>query len=226
MLSTKVGKEIYVEHVIEGDTYRFTVKVGKPKDAEAAKRGTKSGGSGSSFLCLMSHTPMPFEYIRTEAKAGRMGARLIAVVVVVDRGRQYVPPSPAMEALALSARPMDPPDTDLPIRALGFRVQEYGMTKWRDLFTPRQLVALTNFSDLIGETRMRVKSDALATGMLDDAAYKQTVDIAKNYGVIKNDPDPAAARTDLAKKALEGLDGDTKGTAFKKATVELKEGGK
>jgi putative DNA methylase len=168
MLSTKVGKETYVEHVIEGDTYRFTVKVGKPKDAEAAKRGTKSAGSGSSFLCLMSHTPMPFEYIRTEAKAGRMGARLMAMVVVVDRGRLYLPPSPAMEALALSARPIDPPDTDLPIRALGFRVQEYGMAKWRDLFTPRQLVALTNFSDLIAEARMRVKSDALATGMLDD----------------------------------------------------------
>ena len=41
MLSTKPGKEAYVEPVIEGDSYRFTVKVGKPKDAEAAKNGTK-----------------------------------------------------------------------------------------------------------------------------------------------------------------------------------------
>src|SRR5450759_2475399 len=58
MLSTKAGKETYVEPVIESNSYRFTVKVGKPKHAEAAKRGTKSGGSGSSFLCLMSNTPM------------------------------------------------------------------------------------------------------------------------------------------------------------------------
>jgi putative DNA methylase len=34
MLSTKAGKEAYVEPVIEGGGYRFTVKVGKPKDAE------------------------------------------------------------------------------------------------------------------------------------------------------------------------------------------------
>ncbi len=41
MLSTKAGKEAYVEPVIENGGYRFTVKVGKPKDAEAAKNGTK-----------------------------------------------------------------------------------------------------------------------------------------------------------------------------------------
>jgi putative DNA methylase len=40
MLSTKAGKEAYVEPVIEGNDYRFTVKVGKPKDAEGAKLGT------------------------------------------------------------------------------------------------------------------------------------------------------------------------------------------
>ena len=41
MLSTKAGKEAYVEPVIEGGSYRFTVRMGKPKDAEAAKNGTK-----------------------------------------------------------------------------------------------------------------------------------------------------------------------------------------
>ena len=94
MLSTKKGKEAYVEPVIEGRGYRFTVKLGKPKDAEAAKRGTKAGGSGSILLCLMSGTPMPFEYLRSEAKAGRMGARLMAIVADGDRGRIYLAPKP------------------------------------------------------------------------------------------------------------------------------------
>src|SRR5438093_3592849 len=62
MLSTKVGKEVYVEPVIESGGYRFTVKVGRPKDPQTVKRGTKSGGSHSSFVCLMSGTPLPFEY--------------------------------------------------------------------------------------------------------------------------------------------------------------------
>jgi putative DNA methylase len=169
MLSTKAGKEAWVEPVIENGGYRFTVKVGKPKDAEGAKRGTKSGSSGSSFLCLMSGTPMPFEYLRSAAKEGRMGARLMAIVAEGERGRVYVSPTPEMEAVALSARPNDAPETDLPAKALGFRVQEYGMTKWRDLFTPRQLVALTTFSDLVQEARERVQRDALQAGLPADA---------------------------------------------------------
>ena len=62
MLSPMSGKEAYVEPVIEGSGYRFTVKVGKPKDAEVAKNGTKL--SQGSFRCLMSNTPFRFEYIR------------------------------------------------------------------------------------------------------------------------------------------------------------------
>ena len=168
MLSTKAGKEAYVEPVIENGGYRFTVRVGKPKDLESAKRGTKSGSSGSSFLCLMSGTPMPFEYLRTEAKAGRIGARLMAIVVEGDRGRAYLSPTPEMEAIALTAKPKDPPETDLPAKALGFRVQEYGMTKWGDLFTSRQLVALTTFSELVGEAHERIRRDAVTAGLPDD----------------------------------------------------------
>ena len=168
MLSTKKGKEAYVEPVIEGRGYRFTVKLGKPKDAEAAKRGTKAGGSGSILLCLMSGTPMPFEYLRSEAKAGRMGARLMAIVADGDRGRIYLAPNPEHEAAERKAKPQDVPETDLPAKALGFRVQEYGMIKWRDLFTPRQLVALTTFSDLVTEARARVERDAIVAGLPDD----------------------------------------------------------
>lgn len=168
MLSTKPGKEAYVEPVIEGDTYRFTVKVGKPKDPEAAKRGTKMGGSGSSFFCLLSGTPIPFEYIRAEAKAGRMGARLMAIVAEGSNGRVYLPPIPEHEQVARKAQPTWKPEVDLPKKALGFRVQEYGMRQWADLFTPRQLVALTTFADLVGEAMERVRQDALAAGLPDD----------------------------------------------------------
>ena len=167
MLSTKKGKEAYVEPVIEGKEYRFTVKVGKPSDPDASNRGSKAGGSHSPFLCLMSGTPMPFEYLRSEGKAGRMGARLMAIVARGDRGRVYLTPTAAQELVATRATPHWTPDTNLPQRALGFRVQEYGMIRWRDLFTPRQLVALTTFSDLVGEAMERVRHDA-AAGLPDD----------------------------------------------------------
>jgi putative DNA methylase len=90
MLSTKKGKEAYVEPVIEGDSYRFTVKVGKPKDAEEAKNGTKLA-RGANFRCILSESPIEAKYIRSEAQSGRMKARLMAVVVEGVRDRVYLP---------------------------------------------------------------------------------------------------------------------------------------
>ena len=165
MLSTKKGKEAYVEPVIEGRSYRFEVKVGRPPDAEATKRGTKASGSGSPFLCMLSGSPMPFDYLRTEAKSGGMGVRLMAVVAEGDRGRVYLSPTPRHERTADQATPQWAPDTDLPKRALGFRVQEYGMAQWRDLFTPRQLVALTTFSALVAEAVEHVQGDAATANL-------------------------------------------------------------
>ena len=111
---------------------------------------------------------MPFEYLRSQGKAGRMGARLMAIVAEGNRGRVYLAPTKEQEDIARVAIPSDTSEADLPERALGFRVQEYGMTKWRDLFTERQLVALTTFSDLVAEARERVRQDAVAAGVPDD----------------------------------------------------------
>ncbi len=165
MLSAKPGKEAYVEPVVEHSDYRFTVKVGKPKNAEAVKKGTKSGGSGSSFLCLMSGTPMTFDYLRSEAMAGRMGTRMMAIVADGDHGRVYLPPTERMDAAARKAQPTWGPDVEFFQQALGFRVGNYGMTKWSDLFTSRQLVALTTLSDLVQEAHKQVQRDALELGV-------------------------------------------------------------
>ena len=73
MLSTKRGKEAYVEPVIEGRGYRFAVKVGTPPDAEAAKAGTKLS-RGANFRCLVSGSPIAGDYIKAEGK-GRTDGR-------------------------------------------------------------------------------------------------------------------------------------------------------
>jgi putative DNA methylase len=168
LLSTKAGKEAYVEPVIEGIGYRFTVKGGKPKDAEAAKNGTKIS-RGSNFKCVMSGTPIAADYIKAEGKAGRIGTRLMAIVGAGDRGRVYLAPTPVMEAIALKAQPTWTPDTPLPDDPRNFWTVQYGLTRFGDLFTARQLVALTTFSDLVQEARERVKRDALAAGLRDDS---------------------------------------------------------
>ena len=167
MLSTKAGKEAYVEPVFENGGYRFTVKVGKPKDAEAAKNGT-SAGKRAAFRCLMSETPLPYDYIREQGQAGRMGARLMAIVAEGTRGRVYLAPTAAHEAVARHAKPEWKPDVDLPVNPRDFKTPNYGLMTYADLFTPRQLVALTTFSDLVQEARELVEQDALAAGLPDD----------------------------------------------------------
>ena len=159
MLSTKKGKEAYVEPVIEGRGYRFVVKVGKPEDAEAAKAGTKLE-RGANFRCVMSGTPIAGDYIKAEGQAGRMGTRLMAIVVEGKRSRVYLAPIPEHEAVAREPRPEWRPDGDVPARLTGGTCVPYGLTTWGDLFTSRQLVALTTFSDLVEEAMERVERDA------------------------------------------------------------------
>ncbi len=169
MLSTRKGKEAYVEPVIEGRQYRFTVKVGAPPDQEVARAGTKL--ARGSFRCLFSNAPIRYEYIDDEANAGRMNERLMAIVASGDRARVYLSPLQDNEEVAKCAQPSwkpDAPEINLPQRALGFRVQEYGMLYWRDLFTPRQLVALTTFSDLVQEATECIRRDAAGSRLPDD----------------------------------------------------------
>ena len=143
------------------------MKVGKPKDAEEAKKGTKLG-RGANFRCLMSGAPVTGDYIKAEGKAGRMGARLMAIVAEGERGRIYLPPIEAMELVARQAKPEWKPDLMISGSTQYLGVKPYGMEQFSQLFTNRQLVALTTLSDLVQEASERVKSDALAAGLPDD----------------------------------------------------------
>lgn len=165
ILSSKACKEAYVEPVIEGDSYRFSVRVGTPP--ESAKAGT-TAGKRSAFICLLSGVPVDYNYIRAEGQAGRMGQRLMAVVAEGTRGRVYLSPTQDQIDVARSAQPGWAPEMELPNNPRDFKTPNYGLGKFGDLFTPRQLVALTTFSDLVQEAIVRVREDALAAGMADD----------------------------------------------------------
>ncbi|MER2553691.1 MAG: DUF1156 domain-containing protein [Thauera sp.] len=166
VLSSKAGKEAYVEPVVEGDGYRFTVKVGTPP--ESAKDGTKAAGRGANFQCVLSGAPIGGDYIKAEGQAGRMGARLMAVVAEGVRGRVYLTPTEAHEAIARQAQPTWKPSGNVPARLTGGTCVPYGLREWGDLFTPRQLVALTTFSDLVQEAIEKCRQDALTAGLADD----------------------------------------------------------
>ncbi|MFQ2570039.1 DUF1156 domain-containing protein [Aeromonas caviae] len=166
ILSSKVGKEAYVAPVVEGDSYQFTVKVGTPP--VSAKTGTKAEGRGANFQCLVSNTPISGTYIKEEGQAGRMSQRLMAIVLEGKRGRVYLSPTHEQEIAALVPPPEWRPSGLVPARLTGGTCVPYGLKEWGDLFTPRQLVALTTFSDLVGEAIARCREDARSAGMADD----------------------------------------------------------
>ncbi|HIQ43649.1 MAG TPA: DUF1156 domain-containing protein [Pseudomonas oleovorans] len=165
VLSSKVGKEAYVEPVMDGGSYRFTVKLGTPP--ESANNGTKLS-RGANFQCLLSDTPIEPKYIYSEAKAGRMGERLMAIVAEGTRGRVYLEPTTEQVTIARQAQPEWKPEVEMPANPRWFSPPAYGLNTYGDLFTPRQLVGLTTFSDLVHEAIVRVRDDSLAAGMADD----------------------------------------------------------
>ena len=167
MLSTKKGKEAYVQPVIEGRAYRFGVKVGAPSNAEAARAGTKLS-RGANFQCLMSGSPITGDYIKSEGQAGRLGARLMAIVAEGDRRRVYLAPTAEHQEVAATATSEWQPKGDVPPRLTGGTCVPYGLSTWGDLFTSRQLVALTTFSDRIGEATRRIQRDAASAGLPED----------------------------------------------------------
>lgn len=193
VLATKPGKEAYVEPIVDGHSYRFKVKMGLPP--ESAKRGTKVPGKGSGFMCIASNSPVDGNYVKSEAQAGRMKSKLMTVVTEGPRGRIYLDPDAAQEALALSAIPEWEPTQELVGKARD-QMPLYGMTTFGDIFTRRQLVALTTFSDLITEVSKQIEIDAAKAGMPTDGAsienggsgaraYSEAVAMFLAFGVDK-----------------------------------------
>jgi len=192
VLSSKVGKIAYVEPVVEGNHYRFTVKIGTP--TEAAKAGTKAAGRGANFACVLSQTPIGGDYIKAEGKAGRMSARLMAIVAEGVRGRVYLTPTEEHEAIAQEAQPTWKPTIEFAKNSRHMTPWAYGLTSFGTLFTPRQLVALTTFSDLVQEVMDRCHKDSLIAGMTDDPngleasgsgalAYAQAIGVYLSFAI-------------------------------------------
>ena len=160
MLATKPGKEAFVEPKINKDEYHFTVRTGRPRNADAAKNGTKAG-RGSNFRCLISQAPISGDYIKTECNAGRLQTRLMAIVGQGSRERIYLSPTKEHETAARSACPQWAPEGENPPQLTGGGAQahRYGLKTWASIFTPRQLLALTSFSELAQEAREVIKRD-------------------------------------------------------------------
>ncbi len=161
VLSQKKGKEAWYEPVFEGSQVHYRVHRGGSPTLE----GTVNR---KGAVCAHCGTPVAFPYIRQEGKAGRMGCHLCAVVADGPHGRVYLPVDSIQTQAAQVPRPDEVPNASLPKNPRDFKTPNYGMTTFADLFTNRQLTALTTFSDLVGEAQRWAEADAIAAGLPDD----------------------------------------------------------
>jgi putative DNA methylase len=189
---SRKGKRTWVEPVIDEreQSYTFFIRTGEGD----VPKGTV-GRNGAR--CLLSDIAIPLSYIRDQAKQGKMSQRLMAVVAEGSRGRIYLPPDPVSETAAAQAKPSWEPQTKLPEKALGFRIQGYGITSHADLFSQRQSVALTTFSGLIDEFRqmvignsktkekLEIDQKGLSQGGEGLAAYKEAISIYLSLAIDK-----------------------------------------
>jgi putative DNA methylase len=151
-LSRRRGREAWLQPRAEGKGVQFHIRSGA-----GCPTGGTVGRSGAT--CLVCDAPVPLPHVRAEAKAGRMGAQLLATIAEGARHRIYLPAEETQLAASMVRRPADVPETDLPVNPRAFTTPNYGINKHWQLFTNRQLTVLTTFCDLVDEARKQVLSD-------------------------------------------------------------------
>ena len=179
-LAKRPGKpNVWIEPIIDRNNQTISYEI--REGGEPSRDRTCSGNDG---ICVATGAAISLDYIRTEAKAGRMGMNLMTVVAEGKRGRTYCEPGHNHLQASLCEEPEWTPVLPLPHMARSISIQIYGLDEWWKLFTTRQLTVLTTFSDLLGEVARQVREDAIAAGVAADATR------------LRDGGDGAAAYTD------------------------------
>ncbi|MGM0698447.1 MAG: DUF1156 domain-containing protein [Actinomycetota bacterium] len=155
-LGKKKGKEVYVVPRVVNGKVEFSIEH-DPSHAPTKETDGTVGRQGAT--CIACRTSTPLEYVRSHSRKNGLGQQLMSVVAQGRRSRIYVEPSEAHVDAAQVGIPSSTPKGELFDWPGRINVVRYGLTKFSDLFTNRQLTALTTFSDLVGEARAKVVTD-------------------------------------------------------------------
>jgi putative DNA methylase len=163
-LAAKVGKDkVWIEPVV--NTVTQSISYGIRTGGEPSHLRSVNGGNG---VCLATGATISGDIIKAEGRAGKLSAQMMAVVAEGSSGRSYCEATAIDIAAAGQAEPNWKPAGRNPEKLTGGTVFVYGLDEWWKLFTPRQLTALTTFSDLLPEVRERVLADWVAGNGPDD----------------------------------------------------------
>ena len=164
VLSKKKGNEAWVKPITEGNNVHFEVQYGKcPKEYESFKVGRSA-----VFKCPCCGEITTDAYVKQHGKAHEMGSQLMAIVGEGKHGRIYLSPDVEQTIAADVPAPESYPSGAMPENPRWFSPPAFGMTDYSDLFTNRQLTALTTFSSLVSEAQAKAEADAAAAGVVND----------------------------------------------------------
>jgi len=191
VLSTKKDKECYIEPVISGGGYSFVVRKGEIPGW--AKKGNKLA-RGANFECILSGAPISSSYIKEQGGEGKLGYKLISVVLSGKREKVFVSPTEDQERTALKAKETCRWDSEIHGSNQYLGVRPYGLDKFSKLYTPRQVLALTKYVDLIDQAVNRCYKDSVSAGMdeseviLEDGgkgakAYSQAIGVYLSFAL-------------------------------------------
>jgi putative DNA methylase len=187
-LSTKKGKKAWVEPVVDkhAKTVRFEIRTGESDERLAKEIGAGTSSTNergkkvkATFRCVICNVGIAKgDYIDAEANKGQMEFMPLAIVTEGKQNRTYLLFDDVQRERALEQSrrfllnhnvreklPTEPARGTFASNAQG---RVYGFKTFADYFTPRQLVALTTFSDLVSEAREQMLTDAHAAGTSDD----------------------------------------------------------
>lgn len=150
-LTKKKGKEKFLHPIIQDRkiSYKICDGLKNVPDGTVNRSGAK---------CINCGSAISLQHIRDEGQAGKLGHDLTAIVADTSSGRSYFAPSKSDEDAAFVSLPEDLPPGEIPDKALGFRVKPYGFNNYSDLFSPRQLVALSTLSGLVEDLKKQIVS--------------------------------------------------------------------
>ena len=164
VLSKKKGKEAWVKPIPAGDHVEFEVQQGKcPKEYVSFKVGRSA-----VFKCPCCGEITTDAYVKKNGQQHNIGSQLMAVVAEGQHGRIYLSPDEEQKLAANVSKPENHPDGSMPTNPRWFSPPAFGMTEYSDLFTNRQLTALTTFSELVSEAQKQAEADAVAAGLPND----------------------------------------------------------
>jgi putative DNA methylase len=174
-LGKKKGRTVALRPIVDREALTVTYKVVEAPTAEALGFDPAAGSSRGQATCRICGATVTADYVKVEGRAGRLGIAPLCAIVLNPSGRrrdylqvgEYGIPNDDECQRRLATLPVGPPDEPItPEVDTGIRVHLYGLHHFRDLFTPRQLLALCTFASGVRE----VYDQMLSGGMDEDRA--------------------------------------------------------